>query len=122
MDRDVARIPFDLLRGIQDYFRIFIRFVKRTQVFFYFEGMVYRHGKTLRAEGDRFRDPIAHGVWVAHRARDVPDSRPRHHGAEGSYLRDFVFAVFFARVFDKVISSVVRDVHVDVRGFRPLGI
>ena len=51
-------------------------------------------------------------------ACDVAHRRPRHHGAEGAYLRDMILAVFLLRVRDHVVAPVVGDIHIYVRRFR----
>src|SRR3989344_3690920 len=47
-------------------------------------------------------------------ARDVAHCRLRHHGAEGTDLRNVVAAVLVARIADDFIATVVGVVHVDV--------
>ena len=59
---------------------------------------------------------------MAERARDVADGRPRHHRAEGAYLRHFIFTVLPAHVPDELVAAVVGEIHINIRRARPLGI
>ena len=122
VDTDMPYASLDAFREVNSLSGIVVFVIQRFQIRLQLKRAVNGHRESLRANRDELRDAVAGGVGMTERARDVTHRRPRHHGAEGAYLRDMVLSVFPLRIRNHIVSTIVGDIHINIRRFRALGI
>ena len=119
---DMTHASFDAASEIEYFADILIFLVERLQIALKLERPLYRHRESLGADGNEFCDAIAGPVGVAERARNVAYRGSREHGSERANLRDAILAISPLRIRDHFVATIIRDVHINIRGLWTLGV
>ena len=115
MDRDVSGITLNFLRHVHNGFGIAIFFVEFFKFWVFLHGPIDGHGESLGAERNKFSYFIAQGIGKAQGPRHITYSPASHHSAESANLRDVIYAIFLASVFNQLISSIICNIKVKIR-------
>ena len=113
----VAGNPLQFFCRIDQFSRLFVRFVKSAELRDFFHRFIQSH-----AERNHLGDAVAVGIGVRHGSSHVSDYGSGGHGSEGDYLRHFIPAVFLGHVLDYFVSPAVREIKVYVGHGDPIRI
>ena len=78
--------------------------------------------RDIQLSRNHLGDGIHKGVGQLHHTAHVADHRLRCHGPEGDDLNHSVLAVFLPHIIDHILSSLIPEVHIDIRHGDPLRI
>ena len=119
MDGCVAGEVFQNERGVDQFSRDFLRFIRLLKFRRLFERLFQRH---FQIERNHLGQPIAVSVAKAHHTPDIPHDRLGAHGPKGDDLSDGIAAIFLSHVFNYIRSAIVGEIDINIGWIDALGI
>ncbi len=85
-------------------------------------GDIFERSIDRREHRDQFGDLVTKSVRHSHCPTDITNCRARCHGSESNDVRDVVPTIFFSTIGKNVISTIIGEVHINVRHRNTFGI